>query len=509
MSATNQSMPPAHSRLGLPFIALVLVLSAVTVGGIIATDGNPLLALAPVGAIAVLYVLAKVPLRYPAFALLFFGLTLENPGEILATGKYQSPLYQLGWLLLGHWNVVIPYKPLFFSGLDLVLVLFFSLALYRRATRSRIDSPFVETASPMRSFAWVTIFGIAAVEAWGSVHGGMDFANSYWQVERAAYLPLFFLAFHYAFRGPRDQVVIGQIIIVAALLRAGLAWWLRHFFTPNTIDLMPTATTHSDSMLFAGAFCLLIALVLEIPTRKNKLLCLVTLPILTVGMIANNRRLVWVEVALALGILFFMMPMTPLKRGLIRWTLIAAPLVALYLVIGWDNGGEFFRGASVVRSLVDSKSDGSTEWRDFENLDLIATLKTSPLFGLGYGHKYIGNTTDVYIQEHFLPHNSMLGLWAFGGIIGFALTWMFLPVGAFVACRAYNVAQRPIDRVVALSVLQMLMIYINQCYGDLGMGPPTGVLLMAASLSVVGKLALTTGAWPSKANAPIARPVPS
>jgi len=154
----------------------------------------------------------------------------------------------------------------------------------------------------------------------------------------------------------------------------------------------------------------------------------------------------------------------------------------------------------MVRSLVDSKTDASTEWRELENLDLVTSLRSSPVLGLGFGHKYIGpvNIEDVYAQEHFLPHNSLLGVWAFGGIIGFTLNWMFLAVGCFVAIRTYTMAKRAIDRVAVLSVLQMIMIYMNHCYGDLGLGTTTGVLLVAPALSVVGKLALTTGAWPAK-----------
>jgi hypothetical protein len=502
MSATNPRGLPVQRGIGLPLLVLVVVVSIATVAGIIVSDGNPVVALAPVGAIGALYLLGNLPLRIPALGLLFFGLVLENPAEVLASGMYKSPLYQVGWLLVGHWNMVIPVKALVFSGLDIALLIFFGLGIYRRATGSRVDGAvFVETASPMRFFGWVTVLGAVLLELWGTLRGDMDFGNSLWQVEHAVYLPLLFLAFHYAFRGPQDQASIGKVVIAAATLRAVLAVSLRRLLTPNTIDVMPTATTHTDSMLFAAAFCLCMALVLEVPSTKHKLLCAVVLPILTLGMMANNRRIAWVEIALGLGVLFIVMPMTPRKRRLLRKTLIVAPFVALYLLIGWDRTGGVFRGAALLRSLVDAKSDASTEWRDLENIDLIVSLRSSPVMGLGYGHRYIGpvNVEDVYSQEHFLPHNSLLGIWAFGGIVGFVLSWVFLAVGAFVASRTYNFAKRPMDRVAALAALQMVMIYMNHCYGDLGLGTTTGVLLVAAALSVVGKLALTTGAWPSKA----------
>lgn len=498
--------PDLQSRggVGPVFIVLLLCLAGATAAAVILSDGNPAAALGPVLLLGVLYLVYHLPLRYLGLSLLFLGLVMENPGEIFASGQYKSPIYIIGWLLLAHWNLTIPIKPLIFSGVDAYLILIFVLAHHRRSTGSRIDGgPFVETASPMRWFAWVAIAGPCLLEVWGMAHGGMDFADSLWQFERAAYLPAIFLAFHFAFRGPQDHVAIGKVVIAAGTVRAATAWAIRHFITPNDIEMMPTATTHSDSILFACAFCLCITLLLEIPSRKHKILALAVLPILVGGMMANNRRIVWVEVVFALAIPIFMMPMTPLKRKLLRYVLIAAPIVAIYLTVGWGKSGGIWRGAATLRSLVDSKTDASTKWREFENYDLIATLQSSPVLGLGYGHKYIGpaDVEDVYPQEHYLPHNSLLGVWAFGGVGGFTMMWLFLAVGAFIGARVYYRSTRRIDRVAALMSLETIMIYINQAYGDLGLGTMTGLLLTAASLSVVGKLGLTTGAWPAKVKA--------
>jgi hypothetical protein len=197
------------------------------------------------------------------------------------------------------------------------------------------------------------------------------------------------------------------------------------------------------------------------------------------------------------------MPMTPLKRKVMRWVLIASPFIIAYLVIGWNQSTGPFRGAAMIRSLVDSKTDASTQWRDNENFDLLVSLKSNPLLGLGFGHRYIGpiDIEDVYPQEHFLPHDALLGIWAFGGLIGFALYWVFLAAGGFVAARCYRFATTGVDRVASLFVLQMLLIYMNHGYGDLGFGTQTGVVLMAVALALIGKVALTTGAWPAKGRA--------
>jgi hypothetical protein len=78
---------------------------------------------------------------------------------------------------------------------------------------------------------------------------------------------------------------------------------------------------------------------------------------------------------------------------------------------------------------------------------------------------------------------------------------MLMVVGAFFAARSYKLATRPMDRAAALASTLMFVIYLAHCYGDLALGTWASVFLVAAALTVVGKLALTTGAWPSRRKA--------
>jgi len=79
--------------------------------------------------------------RWPLLVTTFLALTLENPSDVPACGQWKSPLYDVGAVLLVHLNVTLPYKALFFSGLDLILVYLFSSLGSRSLTGSRIDRP--------------------------------------------------------------------------------------------------------------------------------------------------------------------------------------------------------------------------------------------------------------------------------------------------------------------------------------------------------------------------------
>ena len=127
-------------------------------------------------------------------------------------------------------------------------------------------------------------------------------------------------------------------------------------------------------------------------------------------------------------------------------------------------------------------------------------MKQTPLFGTGYGHGYIEtiklpDISGAYALYRYVPHNSILGLWAYGGFVGFTALWLMLVVGVFFAARSYRFATKPADRTVLLSCLVAIVIYLTHCYGDMGLGTWTAVFTIGPALAFASKLAVTTGAW--------------
>ena len=126
------------------------------------------------------------------------------------------------------------------------------------------------------------------------------------------------------------------------------------------------------------------------------------------------------------------------------------------------------------RSQFDADVDGSTKWRDVENADLVFTFKQAPILGTGFGspfdeiQKLPGDLKGVYELEPYIPHNSVLGLWAFGGLLGFGLLWLIYPVGVFFAVRAYRWSRNPTELITSLAAAAALICYLVQGYGDLG-----------------------------------------
>lgn len=477
-----------------------------TLVGLIAGDGNLVLALGPCVILALAYAAWKLPLRWPFLALTFLALTLENPADVPAMGQWRSPLYTAGALLLAHMNVTLPYKALLFSGLDLILVFLLAIIFWRMLVRSKIDgADFVTAPRPMRLLAGASLAATALIWLYGWARGGADVASSLWQIERVVYLPVLFFAFQRSLH-PKDTAALAKVLVSAACIKACVALYVAHTVAPPPGQSeLQYATTHPDSMLFAGAACALVALYLERRRRKDAIRALLILPLLIAGMVANNRRIVWVEIAAGLAIVFALTPTSPTKRKIARIAVLVSPILIVYCVAGWNQTSGVFAPVHTIRSVFDSDVDGSTSWRDWENYDLVYTVRKNPLVGIGYGHPYIEyvklpDVSREYALERFAPHNSILGLWAYGGIIGFSALWAMFVAGVYFAARAYRISKKPKERAAALVSITSLVVYSVHCYGDMGLGTWVGVFTVAPALAVAGQLAVATRAWsPEKA----------
>jgi O-antigen ligase len=314
-----------------------------------------------------------------------------------------------------------------------------------------------------------------------------------------------------ALRGPIDAVAVGRIVLGVGVFRSAEAIILRQMY-PSTWSF-PHATTHHDSVLFATCVAILLAMVLERPTRRSLKICALLLPIFLWGMIANNRRLVWTELAMV-GVFFFLItPLGRVKRFFVRALVISLLPLLIYGAAGWNSqGGRLFGPVRTFRTQFDSTGDSSTRWRDWENYDLVHTFSQNPFFGSGFGHPFIQaielpDVTKDYELEPYIPHNSVLGLWAFGGLVGFALLWAIYPVGMFFTVRAYRWSRTPDERIMALGAAAVQICYLMQGYGDLGFGTWGPVFTVAASYALVGKICVANGAWPGARREPgLARP---
>jgi hypothetical protein len=339
------------------------------------------------------------------------------------------------------------------------------------------------------------------MEARGMARGG-DFKNSLWQWHQAAMLPFIVAMYHYGLRGPEDWPIVARVIIAAGITKALIGSYFALVIVPAMGVFVEYTTSHSDSMTFI--FCVLVALTrfFERPKLAHLLRGLGILIPIIMGMIFNDRRLAYVSLVGCLMAGFLISPWTPLKRFATRVVPFIAPVIALYIMVGWNRPHGVFAPVETIKSLVEGQGgEDSWDYRDIENWDVIHTWAQFPILGTGYGHEFLEpmplpDISFVFPTYRFHPHNSLLGLLAFGGMLGYTLIWMYLVGTVYLAVRAYHRAHVAEHRSAAIIIVGIMASYVNQVYGDMGIISYICTFLVAICVAMAGKLAVATGAWP-------------
>ncbi len=480
-------------------------LVAITLAAVFLSQGNLVMSLAPLLLAGFGWMVWTAPLRVTAAATLAVALILDADMRGIKD-MWSYPLEPLRVLFFENLHKVIPIQALKLSALDVLAGLLICLVLYRRAMRHQGDGFGVRSVSWLRLVLALSLVGMAGGITWGMARHGM-FQQAYWQLRQPLYLPVLAFLFLASFKDTRDVRLVGAAVVVAAVAKSLVCIYF-YEFVARQYNMRPAyVTSHGDSVLFILA--LMIALISwhERVAARMRWWLAASVPFLLLGLYINNRRLAWVELAFAFLAFYTLTPWTFLKRTLARSLVFASPLLLAYLVAGWNSTSSVFRVAQMVRSVVDSNVDRSSLDRDVENYNLVLTLKQNPLLGSGFGHEYeevykADDISNIFPQYRFIPHNSVLGLLAFGGVLFFTLMWLPVMAGMYLAIRTYRAAPTPLTRTAALSVVTALIAYAIQAWGDMGIQGWGTTFIAAAALAVIGQLAPAVGAWPARRPAP-------
>jgi hypothetical protein len=425
-------------------------------------------------------------------ALLFVAWTAERPGDVMYYANWRSPFQAFGPLFESIPGLHVPVWSL------LLLALTPLCLLQRGAFRKR--------AWPIDAAILVSVGTIVLTFAWGLLRGGSAY-QSYYQLRSFLTALLVGALLLSVVRGPRDLKAVGLTVLAAALVRGTLA---SYFFVVHVWgqDLHPYPmymTSHADSLLFVSGVLVAVAWALARMTWWSWALAALVFVHLVVAMKVNNRRLAWVELLCIFAFAYLLAQANRgLRRRLNRLLLLAAPLVVIYVVLGWGRGGTLFAPLRAISTTSGNEVDPSTLAREEENLNLVYTFQQNPLLGTGWGHpyaevssRYTPGLTANFWQYPYLPHNSLLGIAAFSGLCGLFGIWLVVPMTAFLAARAYRHATLGLHRAAALAAFCILPAYGVDSFGDVGFQGLTSGLLLAVAMTAAGKVSAWTGAWPS------------
>ncbi len=412
-------------------------------------------------------------------------------GPMMYAGRWQTPLHFLDLILFQH------------SALKMPLFFYFQIILLIMAG----SRPGAKThrAAPMDK---AINFSIASMVVWtilGAIRGGQPWEAG-WQLYSLFSALLFAKLLLATLQTPKHFEQLGRTFMYAVLWRATMAIVFWFFFYHNVTYAEgppPYMTIHDDTVLFVTGLVLAIANHIVLRSRKSLRLMLLSCALILPAIQFNNRRLAWASLAFSVVVLYALLPKGKVKRRINVALLAAAPFIATYVAIGWGRPESIFKPLASLSSMS-SKQDTSTMARVAENKGLIATLaRSSWISGTGWGHEYVEidstfNIDAFFKQWKYVPHNSILGILAFSGALGFYSLWLVFPVSVYLNARTWRLARLPTERTAALVSVTSVVITSNQMFGDMGLQSNATLFVAAAGFAVAGRLSVSSGAWPDK-----------
>jgi len=344
---------------------------------------------------------------------------------------------------------------------------------------------------------FVSIACIALTFLWGCVRGGSPYFAYYqvWRFLAALLIAYMLMSF---VRGERDLVALGKIVILAALIRATICIYL--FWTHIHGNIYPRPeyiTNHDDSMLWVVATLIVSVWALLRGGRAPWTAAALVVPYLCYAIALNNRRIAWVELGLSMPLIYMLIGPGPLRSKINKWALRATPALLVYLVAGLGSDSAIFAPVHALQT-TGSNYDPSSLTRQEEARNLLHTLVDigNPILGIGWGLPYDkaesiwSNYSADWVLTLYTPHNAILGLATYAGLVGVIGIWGVVPVGAYLAARGCLGSTELVPRVAAMVALGTLTGYSVHCYGDIGLQSFPISLIFGAALATAGKVAV-------------------
>lgn len=420
------------------------------------------------------------------FVLVWLALTQEIDGEIFDT-RWSTPLTAFDTAI---------FRPL--PGIkapiwDIVVVAL--LAFVSMTSRAKPG----DRARPMITSMKVALAAIATWWMWGVVRGG-SIRQTMWQLH--PFVIGLVLAFLIAAtcRTTAHLASLGKVVVFAALYRAAVLM-IFYFTIARGLDPpLQTLTTHADTVLFVSAMLVMIANALERRTLRAISWMVITCIPLALAIKWNNRRLAWLSLFVGVALSYVVIPRTRFKRRMNVALLALLPVLVAYVVVGWGRTSNIFKPVGAISTMFGTHADTSSEMRDIENYNLVYTLKSDPLLGTGWGHPYEEvsvaiSIKDVFAQYRYIPHNSVLGLVAFTGVLGFALTWQVFVVAIFFLAISIRAGPKPMIRIASIASLGAIVTFLLQMWGDMGWNTLPCDVILAAGIAVAVRVPVLSGAW--------------
>jgi O-antigen ligase len=444
------------------------------------------------------------------FALAFVGLVIVLTVSLLrpATGIYlvvffavlgdpqTSPWYPFTKDLSSQESILFINKSLIMNPLELCLA---ALLLGWLFTMMATGSVTVKRGSlfwPVVIFFGFMTFGLL----FGLARGGNSNA-AFWEFRAVAYLPIIYLLVTNLFETRKQYVRLYWLIMIAVLINSVIALFYERTLSLPEQDGLETLVAHGATLPM-NAMVVLVGAAWLLRARSQALryvLPLMAIPVVIVYLISQRRAAVVALIGglVVLGLFVFWTN----RRMFWRVAPIVLILGSLYTAAFWHSeSGTAGFPAQAIKSVikpneVSQRNQSSDLYRVVEKQDVLFTIDSSPLTGIGFGRPFLRpyplpNITP-FLLEPYMPHNSILWVWMKAGLGGFIAMLFLFGTAMRVGARGALKIGRGEFGAITLTSTAFVLMYAVFAYVDIAWDAQNLVILGVALAQIANAVRMT------------------
>jgi O-antigen ligase len=345
--------------------------------------------------------------------------------------------------------------------------------------------------------AYLAFMGIVLLAELHGLATGGNFKLSLWELRPQVYGFVMFLLASSLLRTRRQLLTLGVVILCAVVFKAAVGTFRWQFTLGHSVT-QDTLLGHEDSYFLVLFVVALLAALVWARRRAVLTPLLLATPVVTICLLANQRRVGLLALAAAALVMVVMLLKFELRIRARVVVLVALAAIAVggFVAVNWNQtDGLAVQLVRPIRSLVDpSARDNSSDlYRVAENANLKSTFKQAPVTGLGFGMPFsiatpMADISSVYPLWNVIPHNSLLWVPMRMGIPGMVGFWGLIAMIALEAFATMRRTEDPVARAVAVFAVAAIVAELVVAYGDLQLESYRNLVFLGALVGAVAGL---------------------
>ncbi len=315
-------------------------------------------------------------------------------------------------------------------------------------------------------------FTIGVIQMMVGLGSGGRLQVAFWQMKSFMVFPIWAMFGFLVVREPKDATRLLSTVLAAVALKTAYNCEVLLLGMGGTRGTREYISSHVGS--FFMAISIIVALIrlsfLEVP-KKTKWFYWVFVVLAVFIWFVNDRRASLMGSALSAifaGIIVFPFAKKETIRKIVRWALSIGLVIGLTWELPSPTPGGIIKGITTHGNRM---NENEPDYRDIENYNLFTGISQHP-FGRGYGFPFerymeMPDIFDLAEILSWVPHNSMLMIWLFGGPQNAASLAVLFIMSIAVSVRLFRESRDKRERILGIVTFMMMVQWLIYVWADM------------------------------------------